>query len=156
ETFDEMLARTVRDCRSDTPHLPTAPKHRRKKRSSGNGHDAAPPPPWLGHCLKSETNKPISVLANALLALRHEPTLKDLFAYDQMLCAPMLVRPLDSEPDFTMRPVTDVDVTLLQERLQYLGLTRLSKDITHQAVDARAEELSFHPVRDYLTTLTWD
>jgi predicted P-loop ATPase len=111
---------------------------------------------WLRDCILSDTGKPLPTLANALVALRQDPMLRDLFAYDGMLCAPMLMRPLESEADFVARPVTDVDVGLVQERLQQLALKRLSKDVTHQAVDIRAHEQSYHPVRDYLDAVKWD
>ena len=45
---------------------------------------------------------------------------------------------------------------LIQERLQKLALTRLSKDAAHQAVDIVAQQAMFHPVRDYLESLQWD
>jgi predicted P-loop ATPase len=47
-------------------------------------------------------------------------------------------------------------VGIVQERLQHLGLKRLSKDVAHQAIDLNACEHRFHPVRNYLTALQWD
>jgi hypothetical protein len=106
---------------------------------------------WLAQCVFGETGKPLAVLANALAALR--AVIRDAFAYDEMLCAPLLMQTLEDEQDFAPRPVTDVDVGIVQERLQHLGLKRLGKDVVHQAVDVRAHERSFHPVRDYLEGL---
>jgi predicted P-loop ATPase len=110
---------------------------------------------WLADCICSDTGKPLAILANALIGLR--ATMPDTFAYDEMLCAPMLMRPLEKgRKDFQPRPCTDVDVGIVQERLQYLGLKRVSKDVVHQAVDLRAYECRFHPVREYLNGLKWD
>jgi predicted P-loop ATPase len=111
-------------------------------------------PDWLQDCILSDTKKPIPNLANALTGLSAE--MPDSFAYDAMLCAPMLMRPLERVEHFKPRVLTDVDVGIVQDRLQHAGLTRLSKDIVHQAVDIRASKRSFHPVRDYLDGLTWD
>jgi predicted P-loop ATPase len=44
----------------------------------------------------------------------------------------------------------------LQELLQKSGLEKIGKDVVHQAVDLRARERSFHPVRHYLNSLQWD
>ena len=110
--------------------------------------------PWLARCVLGESGKPLAVLANALIVLR--AVMSDTFAFDEMLRAPLLMRPLEDAPDFMPRPVTDVDVGIVQDRLQHLGLKRLSKDVAHQAVDVCAHEHRFHPVKDYFDGLQWD
>jgi predicted P-loop ATPase len=90
-------------------------------------------------------------------ALRHDPELVNAFAFDEMLRATLLVGPLPGDDNnHVIRPLTDVDVSAVQEYLQHAGLNRLAKEVTHQAVDLRAHECSFHPVRDYLHALEWD
>jgi predicted P-loop ATPase len=116
-------------------------------------------PSWQADCLLDGHGKPLPVLANALAALRGDPALAKCFAYDEMDCAAVLMEPLpgsDSDEPHEPRHVTDVDVGILQEYLQHHGLPRIGKDATHQAVDIRAQERAFHPVRDYLSTITWD
>jgi predicted P-loop ATPase len=44
----------------------------------------------------------------------------------------------------------------MQEELQQQGLKRIGKDAMHQAVDIRASERAFHPIRSYLDSLEWD
>jgi predicted P-loop ATPase len=64
--------------------------------------------------------------------------------------------PAPETAGFKPRPVRDEDVTFIQEWMQIAGLPHIGKDVTHQAVDLRARECSFHPVRNYLDSLTWD
>jgi predicted P-loop ATPase len=91
------------------------------------------------------------------LAYVTTPELVDVFGYDEMQCTPMLMGPLFGNiPDFIARPVVDTDIAAVQEFLQWKGLRRVGKDTVHQAVDVRARECAFHPVRDYLKGLKWD
>jgi predicted P-loop ATPase len=108
---------------------------------------------WLAKCVM-ENGRALPVLANALIAI--EAVMPQAFAFDEMLRAPILTTPLKPDSGFKPRPVRDVDVGLVQEKLQHLGLKRISKDTAHQAVDMRAHARPFHPVRDYLDALTWD
>ncbi len=111
-------------------------------------------PDWLAECVVGDTGKPLSVLASVLTGLRAE--FPDAFAFDEMLAAPLLTQPLVPEPDFVPRVCSDADVSIVQERLQRLGLKRISRDVVHQAIDARAHECAFHPLRDYLNAQRWD
>ena len=132
----------------DAPRVVQLDTKQKKRKRSPND------PPWFDQCVLSDTLKPLPVLANALVALRAE--LPNAFAYDEMLCTSLLMQQLADERRFAARPVTDIDVGLVQERLQHLGLKRLSKDTMHQAVDIHAHALRFHPVRNYLLGLQWD
>ena len=111
-------------------------------------------PDWLAECIKGQAGQALSVLASVLVALRAE--MPETFAFDEMLRAPVLMQSLTGDTDFVPRPCTDVDVGIVQERLQHLGLKKISKDVAHQAVEIRAHECRFHPVRDYLEALEWD
>ena len=80
---------------------------------------------WLDKCIKSETGKPMPVLANALIGLRAE--MPETFAYDEMLCVTMLMGPVDGpNNDFTPRPCSDVDVGVVQENMQHSSASRVS------------------------------
>jgi hypothetical protein len=105
-------------------------------------------------CICSDTGKPLPILANALIGLR--AVYPRTFGYDQMECSTILKKPLEKDVEFVPRPVTDVDVGLVQERMQHLGLRRISAETMHQAIDVRAHECRFHPVRDYLDQVRWD
>jgi predicted P-loop ATPase len=113
-------------------------------------------PEWLHECLRGDNGKPLPNLANILIALRNDPALTQCFAFDQMLQAPLLMRPLGDAAGFKPRPLTDADVSRFQEWLQHAGLRNIGKDMMHQAVDVRAVECAFHPVHGYLNSVAWD
>jgi predicted P-loop ATPase len=139
-------------CRGAVVQL--APKAKRK---------AAPPrPPWLAGALCDDRGRVLAELANVMIMLRAAPEVADAFAFDEMLRAVMLMRALplvegaagDLGP--YPRPVRDSDVSQLQEFGQRAALPRIGMDMTHQAVDLRAQERAFHPIRNYLGGLAWD
>lgn len=116
-------------------------------------------PEWLNDVHKSDTGKPLPILANVMMALRADMALVALFARDEMFCGDILMQPLPGgnfDAAFAPRPVTDDDITALQEWLQNAGLRRVAKDTVHQAVSLRARERAFHPVGEYLEGLVWD
>jgi hypothetical protein len=52
--------------------------------------------------------------------------------------------------------LTDNHVIEIQIYLQKNGLEYISKESTHDAIEACARRNSFHPIRKYLESLTWD
>ena len=134
---------------------PGRPKRTRRARS--------PRPAWLDGMLRDSKGRVLPVLANAMTALRSAPELADAFRFDDMGKVPLLGTPLPLvegstfEPDVALpRPARDTDVSKLQEWLQHAGIEKIGRETCHQAVDLRAQERSFHPVRDYLNNLRWD
>jgi predicted P-loop ATPase len=132
-----------------------ARREERRKAMASNVHGE-----WCGLYQLGSNGKPIPNLANVMIVLRHDPALHDLVALDEMLNATMLLRPVPgqsaSRTEIRPRPFTDVDAAAVQEYLQLNDFGRLSKDTVHQAVDLRASECAFHPVRYYLNALEWD
>ena len=114
--------------------------------------------PWLARCQINKSGDPLPNLANVMIALRSDPAIEEIVAFDEMERAPVLEAPLPgSDPlGFSPRPLTDDDVTAIQEWIQLHGLRSVGRDVVHQAVDLRARERAFHPVRAYLDGLTWD
>jgi predicted P-loop ATPase len=132
---------------------------RRKRRLGSNAGRTL----WLRNCVCDDRGRIVPNLANLLVALRAAPELIDVFAFDEMIRAPILMKDLPIAPrgarannEPLPRSVRDTDVSQLQEWLQHMGMPRIGKDQTHQAVDQRAQERAFHPVRDYLDGLHWD
>lgn len=109
---------------------------------------------WLIDCIKNKEGAPLSILENVAICLR--ATMRDTFAYDEMLRLPMLMRSPDGRNDFKPRPLEDNDYSLVQCELQRIGFHRVGKDVTAQAVDMLVHENRVHPIRDYLMTLKWD
>lgn len=161
-TYDEM----VEALRSD----PETAEWCNEKGNANDGRelrriwDKASQYQWLAQCQRNSEGNLRSNLANALVALREAPELQGLFSYDEMLRAPLLMKLVPGvslsdhgvDPSDLPRNVRDVDVTAVQEWLQRAGLSAVSKDTTHQAVDLCASEHAFHPVRQYLSELHWD
>lgn len=117
---------------------------------------------WLEACKLNRDGEPVANLDNTLLALQQAPELRDLIGFDMMECAvmargpvPGITDPVKALPRYP-QPLTDVYASAIQVLIQRAGLPRITQDQMHQAIDLRAHECRYHPVRDYLTGLEWD
>lgn len=120
---------------------------------------AAPSGDWKAALAYDERGNPVPNLANAATVLRRAPELAGLLTYDEMARHALVTRtpPGSRMPPVTApRPATDADVAAVQEWIQAAAISRLSREVAHQAADLVAREGAFHPVRDYLAGLQWD
>jgi predicted P-loop ATPase len=121
------------------------------------GATASPPLSWQHYLQRDGRGRPLCNLANAMLALRNDADVKNLLAYDEMFCGEMIVREIGSNVDLTTpRPCNDVDASAIQEWFQLSGLPLIGQETVHKAIDFRAHERRYHPVRNYLNGLQWD
>ena len=120
------------------------------------------PPAWSEIACKDKKGEIVANVASALAALRLAPELAGCFAYDEMQCAPILMKALPlwnggvTNEEHRARPVCDEDVTQSQEWLQRRGIPKIGAPTVHDAIELYARERAFHPVRDYLDALQWD
>lgn len=129
------------------------------------GPGAGTKPNWRATADRHESKgekKLIRDITSVLAALRHEPTLASCFAHDDMLNDAVVIKELPAALGAPAldgplpRPISEADITRLQEWLQRNGLSRIGRDMVYHAIEKRALENRFHPVRDYLRGLVWD
>ena len=119
--------------------------------------------PWLKRCIKDDRDRIIPNLDNIMVALEAAPELAGCLAFDDMSRTTVVMKRLPDAPGDEgacagrfPNAIRDTDVSHLQRWLQRVGLPKVGRDVTHQAVDLHAVHNAFHPVRDYLDRLKWD
>ncbi len=107
---------------------------------------------------RTATGVPLMNLFNVMVTLRSDDAVRDSFAFDEMERAVIVQRPLPGQVAIGSypRPAIDEDTSALQHWLQGYGLRNVGRDVVHEAINLRAGEQSFHPVRDRLDGLRWD
>ena len=113
---------------------------------------------WKADWHLSDNGSPLPTLHNAMVALRAHPKLCKLIRFDEMARSAMLWGQIPGTPDDPAIPrrIRDADIMAIQEELQQTGLRRLSKSTAQDAIDLRAAQDTYHPVKDYLNGLVWD
>jgi predicted P-loop ATPase len=113
---------------------------------------------WRRKLIVSATNEPRALLANALLALREAPEWGGVLGFDSFALTAMVLRPppwVKTNGEWAPRAWGDRDDALAAEWLQRQGIGA-TDHMAATAVQAAAQDHSYHPVRDYLASLRWD
>src|SRR6185436_4416120 len=102
------------------------------------------PQDWRLLCQKNEKKKLLANFHNAMIALKHDPAVRDFVGYDEMLRAPVVLHEIGLI-DTCHRWLTDTDAIAVMGWLQHNGFPSIGLEIVRQALQARAAECSFHP-----------
>jgi predicted P-loop ATPase len=121
----------------------------------------AQPPAWTALLRRDGNGRTYPDLANVLIALRNDPTLTDALAFDEMQQETIVRKSLPIAPgagagEAAPKRLADDDVSRLQEWLQHSGMPKIGRETVGQAVEERARECRFHPIRDYLNRVDHD
>lgn len=112
---------------------------------------------WRSKLHRGRTGGPIGNHANMLIALREAPELVGLFGFDEMKQRTVFVRPVEGGEAFdTPCEVTDREVLQVLEWAQNQGIPHMTKGVVQDAIEQASREWSFHPLRAWLTNLSWD
>ncbi len=96
-----------------------------------------------------------STAFNIRLIIRHDPVLRGKFAYNTFDCRGYL---MDSRPGRAIsapEPLRDNDYSFIREYVETTYGISAEKKAT-DALNLEAERAQFHPVREYLDSLSWD
>ncbi len=113
---------------------------------------------WCDGLLRNENGAPKPILANAMTALHGASEwegvlwLNEFTATTMARKAPPWAR---NGADWQERPWTDFDDLKAAEWLQHHSV-QVGVEVAAQAVQAVSGGRTYHPVRDYLGSLTWD
>jgi hypothetical protein len=109
---------------------------------------------WVASLIKDGHGYIKGCLANAIAVLRNHPDWQGVLAYNE---ATLYVVTKKTCPfgKLAGENWTDTDDSLATEWMQHLGIPS-SKGTVIDAIQAVAHDHSFHPIRDYFTSLIWD
>lgn len=100
---------------------------------------------------------PLNNFKNVVTAFTFAPELIDILKFDEMSQEVAVVAPLPGETNFKRRHRTDNDTLWMQDWLQGEGdLRQIGTEAVRAGMDFTASKRSFHPIRDFLRSITWD
>jgi predicted P-loop ATPase len=113
------------------------------------------PPPqatWRNQLLLTDRSEPRALLANVITALRHAPEWEGVLWRDEFAHKTVARK---AAPWGEAEKWTDREDGLAANWLQHQDI-RVPKEVAGQGVEIVAGDRTFHPVREYLESLTWD
>ena len=111
---------------------------------------------WQEHLQRTHSGELKATLENAGLLLRHDPAWQNVLAFNEFSLNIETKQPAPWDMSNAGVPWTDYDSTMTLCWLQRHGVGINSSKAVWEIVQTVARENPFHPVRDYLSGLSWD
>lgn len=110
---------------------------------------------WLKKLTYTEQGKLRSTISNFLLIIENEPMLKGKIAYNEFSNRAVVIEGLPWRKDDNKSDWNDTDDSGLREFIEkYYEISNITK--CADALALSFEKHSFHPIKDYLSSLLWD
>lgn len=110
---------------------------------------------WLKEIKYTDAGKLKSTISNFLLVVENEPMLKGRIAYNEFANRAVVVGKLPWRSDGNKSDWADIDDSGLREFIEkYYAISSTAK--CADALALSFEKHSYHPIKDYLNSLTWD
>lgn len=114
--------------------------------------DAPRPAAWRSRLLLTDQGDPRALLANVITALRGAPEWEGVLYRDEFALRTVARAPT---PWGDVQSWGEREDGLTTNWLQHQDI-RVSKEVAGQGIEIVAGDRTFHPVREYLDSLTWD
>lgn len=125
----------------------------KKKARSASVVNEIPPGDWRQELIRDAEQRPLSILANAITALRRAPEFDGRIGFDEFATRVVAVEAMPWRAD--PHDWGDAEDIHLAEWLQHQGIY-VSRELAGQAVEVVSRGKTFHPPRDYFSGLEWD
>jgi predicted P-loop ATPase len=110
---------------------------------------------WKSHLIVGRYGAPKPILANAITAFRSAPEWTGVVAFNDFSIGTVMLKAAPWSGAKAGESWTDHEDRLAADWLQRTDII-VPVEIAGQAVQVVAKDLCFHPVREYLNSLTWD
>ena len=107
---------------------------------------------WRSRLLVTDKGEPRALLANVITALRHAPEWEGVLWRDEFALKTVARQPT---PWGEVGAWSEREDGLVTDWLQHQDI-RVSKEVAGQGIEIVAGDRPFHPVREYLESLSWD
>lgn len=101
---------------------------------------------WVATLQVNDRGRPLPYVHNAIVIFENWDETKKSLRFNAF----------KNQLEWKNGSLTEVDVTKLRAKVTSLFFCEFTKEAAYQALEAVAHANSYHPIRDYLDSLTWD